>query len=355
MAQMLVSETEIALADPARVAGLLIEHMAEHDVVCQTSGARTTADLGIGSGVLEISEAVLKVRLESPDLAGLELLREFIISHVAEFSEGEAPAVTWRGNVSAAPRLANFREVRLKSFVDLTPRMRRLTFTGDVARFGCEDEIHVRLYIPPEGVSEPEWPRPAEDGGIVWPSDEKRPEVRYYTVRRVDAEAGEIDVDVLLHDDCGPGSAFARAAKPGAICGMAGPVGRVAPAAPWTLLAGDETALPAIARMLEGMPDEARGLALIEVDDAADELPIHAPEGVALRWLHRKGEDARRPLVEAIRAAEIPAGSSDPYVWVACEHGDAKEIRSHLRTDRGLARTRHQVVGYWERSPEAHG
>jgi NADPH-dependent ferric siderophore reductase len=354
MAQMLVSEVQVALGQPARVATLLIEHMAEHDVVCETSGSSTTAHLGIGSGVIEVAEACLKVRVEAADLGALELLREFVGSHVAEFSEGEEPVFAWRGNVSREARLANFREVRLKSAVDLTPRMRRLTFAGDVARFAGDEEIHVRLYFPPEGVAEPEWPYPGADGGIVWPSDDKRPEVRYYTVRRADVEAGEIEIDVLLHDDSGPGSAFAQAARPGSICGMAGPVGRVAPLSDWTLLAGDETALPAIARMLELMPEEARGLALIEVDGPTDEVPIRAPEGVTLRWLHRKTEGLERPLVEAIRAAEFPEPSSDPYVWVACEHDDAKAIRSHLRVDRGLNRDRHQVVGYWQRSTEAH-
>jgi NADPH-dependent ferric siderophore reductase len=353
MAQMLVSEADFTLPDAALVAARLVEHMAEHDVVCETSGACTTAHLGIGSGVLEATESCLKVRVEAADLGALELLREFVVSHVAEFADGATPVFAWRGNVSKGARLANFREVRLKSAVDLTPRMRRLTFTGDVARFACDEEIHVRLYFPPEGVAEPEWPRPGADGGIVWPADEKRPEVRYYTVRRANVEAGEIEIDVLLHEDSGPGSAFAVAARPGSICGMAGPVGRIAPVSGWTLLAGDETALPAIARMLEGMPEEARGLALIEVDGPADELPIRTPEGVALRWLHRATEVSERPLVEAIRTAEIPCDSSEAYVWVACEHGDAKAIRSHLRTDRGLQRDRHQVVGYWERSTEA--
>ncbi|HEY0293640.1 MAG TPA: siderophore-interacting protein [Hansschlegelia sp.] len=349
----LVSEADIALDDPSALAAALIGHMLEHDVVCETRDACTFADLGIGSGVLEPTETVLKIRVEAADLGALESLRSFISSHVLEFADEPEPAIVWRGNLTNGPTLANFREVRLKSAVDLTPRMKRLTFTGDdVARFASDEEIHVRLYFPPAGLAVPEWPRPGDDGRIVWPAEERRPAVRYYTVRRVDLDAGEIEIDFLMHEDAGPGAAFAAEAVSGALCGMAGPVGRMAPQASWTLLAGDETALPAIARMLERMPPDARGIALIEVQDATDELPLAAPSGMDLRWLHRVPAHAGETslLLDAIRAAPIPAGE-DVYAWVACEFGLAKEIRQYLRSERELARDRHQVVGYWEREP----
>jgi NADPH-dependent ferric siderophore reductase len=349
--QTFASEATVAVADAAGLAARFIDHMAEHDVACETAGARTTLDLGIGFGVLEAREGALKVSVEADDLGKLELLRSYVSDHIVEFAEGPEPAIAWRGHAAAGRTFADFREVRLVSAVDVAPRIRRLTFTGeDIARFGSEADLHVRLYFPPEGLAAPEWPRPGPNGRTIWPAAERRPEVRYYTVRRWRPERNEIDVDVVLHDDEGPGSAFAARALPGATCGMAGPLGRGAPSAGWTLLAGDETALPAIARILERMDRSARGVAFIEVDCVRDEIVLDAPSGVAVRWLHRRGAPAGTTslLLDAVAAAPLPP-EADPFAWVACEYGTSKAIRAHLRAKRGLARDRHLVVGYWER------
>jgi NADPH-dependent ferric siderophore reductase len=344
----LVTEAEITLPDAAGLAAKFVEHLAEHDVACETSAGRTVADLGIGAGVLEASGPLLKVRLEADDLGKLEMLRSFVASHVVEFADGPEPSIVWRGGVGRSDAFSDFREVTLKGVRTIAPRMRRLTFAGDVARFASEKDLHVRMYFPPEGLAEPEWPRPGPDGRTIWPADDRKPEVRYYTVRRVDVAAGEIDLDFVLHADAGPGADFALRAAAGSVCGIAGPLGRTAPTAAWTLLAGDETALPAIARILEAMPVDARGAALIEVEDESDEIPLDAPAGLEIRWLRRGGETAGAPLVAAIAAQPWP-DEPDMFAWVACEYGASKTIRKHLRSVRGLPRERHLVVGYWER------
>lgn len=354
MAQ-LVSEASIPVADPAGLAARFVDHMAEHDVACETVDGRVSMDLGCGVGFIEAVAGAVKVSVEAETLGKLELLRAYVSEHVVEFAEGPEPDIAWRGNVAAAPTFDDFREVRLVSNIAVAPRVRRLTFTGeDVARFGSEADIHVRMYFPPEGLATPEWPRPGADGRTIWPADERRPEVRYYTIRRWIPERSEIEIDFILHADEGPGSAFAVRATAGAVCGMAGPLGRAAAEAGWTLLAGDETALPAIARILERMPRDARGAAFIEVDSAKDEMPLAQPAGVALRWLHRRGAPAGATdlIYQAVASAPLPL-EANPFVWVACEYSASKAIRKHLRQKRGLARDRHLVVGYWERETRA--
>lgn len=70
---------------------------------------------------------------------------------------------------------------------------------------------------------------------------------RYYTIRRIDAAAGWLEIDFVLHEAPGLAGDFARLARPGDICGMSGPCGLGVKPAGHYLLAGDETALPAIA------------------------------------------------------------------------------------------------------------
>lgn len=353
MTKLFVSEAEIACEDPAALAAEIAAYWDGYEVELETAGGRTTAKLGASVGVMEPVGGALRFRLECAELGVLEIMRSSITETFVAIGKAEAAAIRWRGHMPTGRLFADFREVRLVKNVEIAPRIRRLTFTGDdVARFGSGSDIHIRLYIPPEGLATPEWPRPGEDGRTVWPEEGRRPEVRYYTIRRWRPEANELDVDFVMHDDEGPGSSFAARAKAGAVCGMAGPVGRVAPKAGWTILAGDETALPAIARMLEEMPRDARGAVFLEVDSARDQIPLDAPAGVAVRWLHRRGAPAGATdmLLQSIASAPLP-GEAEPFVWAACEVKAAKAIRKHLKT-RGLARDRFLVVGYWEREAQ---
>ncbi len=342
---MLFSEATVALADPHRLTADLVDHLSAHDVAHERQGGHVVMQLGVGTGTLEPVGGALRVRVEAQDEGGLEMLRAVLAANIVDFAEGEEPVIAWSGFAAGAATFSNFRELRLVATEALTPRLRRLTFTGtDLGRFASADDLHVRFYLPPPGVTRPEWPRPGPDGRTLWPAAPLCPEVRYYTIRR--ASSDTVEIDFVLHDDPGPGARFALDGRPGALCGIAGPLGRAAPPAAWTLLAGDETALPAIARMLEAMPPQARGVVLIEAEGAETGYPLAAPEGVGVRWLER-GAESR--LVPAIRALDFPEGD-DLFVWAGCEAKAARALRKHLRSERGLTRERHLVVGYWERA-----
>lgn len=353
MRRSFASQAEFAVPDPEALIGRLADFWSGHDVELAHESGRLTAQLGLGEGVVEACEGRIRLELKTSDRGALEMLRSYLTGMLPEFAGAEDTALAWRGDMEVGRLFADFREVRLVSSVAIAPRIRRLAFTGDdVGRFGSASDIHVRMYFPPEGIETPEWPRPGADGGTVWPGEGRRPEVRYYTVRRFDAARRAIEIDFVMHDEEGPGSAFAARAQPGAIAGMAGPVGRSASGTGWTLLAGDETALPAIARILEEMPRDASGAAFVEVDDETDELAIAAPPGVALRWLHRRGAPAGSTdlLDHAVRSVAMPLDAS---AWVACEHAAARRIRRHLKDERGLPRDRCLVVAYWQRQAAA--
>ncbi|WP_020178129.1 siderophore-interacting protein [Methylopila sp. M107] len=349
--QPLVTRATIRCADPSALAKALADQWISFDVAVAFDGGRLRAPLGAGESEFWVEGPTLKARLEAPELGALEVLRGYLTENLAGLA-GEGAEIEWRGNMRRAATFADFRQVRLVASRLVAPRVRRLTFTGEgVERFGSDTDIHVRMYFPPDGADRPEWPRPGPDGRTVWPVEERRPDVRYYTVRRFDADRSEIEIDFVMHDNEGPGSSFAAHAAPGAVCGMAGPLGRTAPSADWTLLAGDETALPAIARILESMPADAKGACLIEVDAAEDEMALRAPAGVSVRWLHRKGASTGEVdlLAAAVAAVPMPDGE-DVFAWVACEYSASKAIREHLRTQRQLPRERCLVVGYWQRA-----
>ena len=239
----------------------------------------------------------------------------------------------------------------------VTPRMTRVTLGGDeLAGFpGDGPDQRIKLFFPMPGQRRPAMPR-ASSGGPVWPPGEPRPVIRSYTVRRFDAAAGELDVDFVLHGAHGPAAAWAAAAEPGDWVGVSDPGGRYRPdpTAQAHLVIGDESALPAIATVLEalsaggvsaGVPVEV----FIEVADVAEEQQLPTGAGTRVHWLHRGGRRPGQPLIEAVTAAELPPGV-DPgrcQAWLSAEAGAVRDIRAHLLDERGLTRRMVYATGYW--------
>ena len=302
---------------------------------------------------------------------------------------------------SSAPTTATpFRlfEVELTKRTVLSHNFVRFTFTGPhLDRFADNGhDQRIKLLFPATG------PRNGfaallgspDDWYTAWRSlaDEERPAMRTYTIRAVRPSANEIDVDIVLHGLIGVASAWASTAPVGSplvICGpnadydgSHGGVDFHPPArAARILLAGDETALPAIANILERLPADARGCALVEVPDEGDAAALPSHPGfeviVAARASGGSQGDALIPLVQehagrllAPRATvgaalaelddvdiedgilwEVPNDEGDVetpvYAWLAGEAGVIKTLRRHLVSERGIDRKAVAFMGYW--------
>lgn len=232
----------------------------------------------------------------------------------------------------------------------LTPRMVRVTFTGpELESFGWNGPAaHIKLIFP----SETGLPTAA---AAVAAGEPARPTMRTYTPRRFDAAARELDVDFVLHGE-GPASAWASQATVGQTLTIAGP-GRnyvIDPRVDWFVLAGDDSAIPAISTILEGLPSSALATVLLEVVDASEEQEIHSTGKASITWLHR-GEDPTQAgalLEKHIRALELPSGAG--RVYVACEASAMRRIRRHLLAERSLHRDHVVTRGYWRLGETDH-
>ncbi|MDT0303041.1 siderophore-interacting protein [Streptomonospora wellingtoniae] len=244
-----------------------------------------------------------------------------------------------------APRARRARVLRVER---LTPHMIRVVLGGgDLADFAAGDctDHYVKLLFPAGGGA---YPEPFDPRRIreERPRDEW-PVTRTYTVRRWDPRAGELTVDFVHHGDKGLAGPWAAAARPGDEIYLSGPGGGYAPdpAADWHLLAGDESALPAIAAALENLPPDARAHAFVEVAGPEEEQKLEAPAGAALTWLHRGAERVGGPLVRALAGFDFPPG--DVHAFVHGEAGAVRELRRLLRRERGIPLERLSISGYW--------
>ncbi|NDV87613.1 SIP domain-containing protein [Aurantimonas aggregata] len=301
-----------------------------------------------GVARLAYRESLVTATATADDLGALASLKHLVAYNIRAFL-GDSADIIWQGDGCETGELPQFREMRVVSAVDLTPRIRRVRLTGsDLARFEAGG-LHVRLLFPPAGRL-PVWPCADRSGIPAWPEGEDRLTARTYTIRRIDVAAATVDIDVVMHEGSCPGSDWARTAEPGSIVGMMGPGGGELVPAERYLLAGDETALPAIARMLESLPAQARGTAMIEVQDEGEIQALAHPAGFEIVWLDRGGRAAGMTdlLRAAVTALHWPA---DPgcFVYVAGEFAAFKAIREHCRKTWRLKRSAHLVSAYWRR------
>lgn len=350
---MLATTTRIALANPEAVLKPLCAHLVEHEAVITDEEGAKVIRLDAAKARLGLSAAALDITVEAPDIAALQAMKRAIASHIVEFApKGEVPQIRWNGDGTGSALPAEFRVLTVAGVETITPHMRRIRFRGEnLARFDRIDALHVRLFIPPVGLAEPAWPMIGEDGLLALPPPEARPAIRKYTIREIDAASGTIAFDFVLHEDAGPGSAFAARATAGDRIGVVGPGGRgLKPAEHYVFLA-DETGLPAVARMLENLPTDAVGQAFIEIADAGEEQDLRAPAGIAVTWLHR-GDVApgSRPLLqETFAALDWPAEGPSVYLWVAAEHCAFRGIRAAAKGKLRPERDQNLIVSYWRR------
>ena len=203
----------------------------------------------------------------------------------------------------------------------------------------------VRLLIPSPGSDElvmPSW-----NGNEFLLADGTRPIIRTFTPRFFDADRLELALDVVIHDG-GAVSAWIDRAQPGDPAAVSGP-GRgyaIDDDAPQFLLAGDETAIPAICQLLEVLPESVPVEVIVEVTDPAAKLNLHEGSSVATRWVVLP---ASAPPGDALVAAVAEVGlEPGAKVWVAGEAAAMHRIRRHCFEERGLARSDVTVRGYWK-------
>lgn len=278
----------------------------------------------------------------------------------------------------------------------LSPSFVRITFTGgDLDEFGHDGpDQRVKVYLPCAGGTVPELSPTHWYSHFRQADPATRGFVRTYTIRAVRAAAREVDIDVALHGVDGPASAWATRAMVGDEVALIGPnrshgdchghEWKPPIGARDVLVAGDETALPAIAGILDSLRSSSecpqRVRVVLEIPDPRDALDLPMPEHAEVTWLPRRRSDGTiagngELLVDAVRSSsfgvdrpvasadasavdtvdidlevlwEVAASATSPvYAWVAGEAGAVKTIRRHLVNDRGIDKGAVTFMGYW--------
>jgi NADPH-dependent ferric siderophore reductase len=232
-----------------------------------------------------------------------------------------------------------------------TPGVARITFGGgDLEQFvpkGPDQFLYVLL--PPPGR-----PDLMVDATFTWGSYQALPEAErpvggYYTVVDHRPEQAELDMDFVLHGDDGHASGWAARAQVGDPAARWGPREMFDPPGEtrWFLLVADDTGLPALSRILAWLPAGVPARAVVEVADAAEEIPLPSQGQFTVTWLHRDGTHpgTTTALTDAVREVSFLDGT--PYAWGGADSTTMTAVRRYLRRVQGLARRSVCMTPYW--------
>lgn len=345
----------IATVDFPKVADFLdpiLQTIATHDLQISGHGDVYTVRAHNGSARIETGPGRLHLSVETADRDALNQLKYALAGPIGFIAASENLKIEWSGDETGPAVPDDLRILQVEKVSQLTPRMRRFRFRGnDLARYDRPDQLHCRLIFQPKGVQSHTWPVLDDRGQVVWPKRQKLP-TRVYTIRRIDAEEGWLEIDFSLHEMPGPATRWALHATQGDIVGILGPAANGAEPADFHVLAGDETALPGIGRILEQLAPEARGVALIEIDTRSEEQVLQHPPGMKIVWLHRNGAPAGSTslLLDALGTLNWPEDRGKTFFWGGCEHKAFRQIHRMLRKEIGLPRNRQVFYSHWNRS-----
>ncbi|WP_353472804.1 siderophore-interacting protein [Salipiger sp. H15] len=314
-------------------------HLEEYGVPLEERGARLTARYAKADVALHLDAGGFAVEIAAEDELPLHQCRETVIYLLDHLLPEAGARMSWSG-VAEARTPPNFHFATVLSTRRITPNFLRLEMACDGIAALSEGGMHFSLLLPPEG-SSPRWPELTEQGRTIWPDGACALHRAAYTFVWLDAAAGRFAFDIFEHEG-GRTTDWARRAAPGETVGIMGPGGGDFPQAECLLLAGDETALPAIRRILEHSPTTRRGTVLIETGSEGDRPELPLPPGMSLRWIPREGGGLEAALAEV---TEIEDGQ---HVWLAAEKSVVRAAKAQFKA-LGLPRELGYFSAYWIR------
>lgn len=246
--------------------------------------------------------------------------------------------------------------VTVSRVVDLNPVMRRITLSApELTRYELlgPDEYFGLLMPGADGrLHLPDPERTNVRTAIADMPESEQPGLRWYTVRALRRDEGELDVDIVTHGDSGPGSAWATTAAVGDVAGFrSGGALYSTWDAPRQLIVADETAVPALLAILEerfrrGLPGLGEGIeAHVEVGSRVVLDGLELPAAVTV---HERGDAAPGTAVLAALATAPDLTADLDYAWLCGESGLATSLRRHLVQEVGMDKRAITFSGYWK-------
>ncbi|WP_422051040.1 siderophore-interacting protein [Shimia sp.] len=339
-----VAETSLSGLAFAAVRALLMHEAEEHDLTLSTNTekmVRMSTEYGDLS-FQDIKGGVKAVAM-SKRADTLFILKESLVESISHFAPELVETLVWSDASLHQGHPPNFQFATVKSVRAIGGDFMRVVLHVEDVRNFVDSAIHFRIILPAVGDNSPDWPTVNEKGVTVWPKGDKALHRPVYTVRRADIAAKELEFDVFLHAG-GRTTEWAKAAVKGSKIGLTGPGGGGIPKTNRIAVYADETAFPAVARLLEGLPRDSTGK-IVVMADGGEACGYIFPEHPRL-----KPEWVKRNACEGLAAQAITdrKDHADHMLWFASEKEDVAKVRAFC-SGANIDTKQHYIATYWSR------
>ncbi len=321
---------------------------ADHDLpILRDEEGEICIETAYGTYAFVQEAAQTRVEIGSGRADWLYVLKESLSDTIAELSPAVAAAIRWSDAAASAGNLPpNFQFITVEEVTRIPGGFLRVRAVAEDLSHFTPDAIHFRLALPDPDLAYPEWPSLSDKGLTLWPKGAATLHRPVYTVREMDVATGRLVFDVFEHEG-GRATEWARTVTPGTRVGLTGPGGGGIPETRAIALFADETGLPAVARILSALPQEATGHIVLEMT---------APVSEAYALPHHPGFTVQRVSAgtdNTLAHHAIAATKANPeqMIWFAAEKTGAQELRAHLKAS-GRGTKEHYIAAYWTKSPE---
>lgn len=321
--------TGILSQSSGAAAAILRARAAEWDIALRETAEALVMPVWGSELRLMIAEGDVRIELTAPEQRLIGTLQD----SATELFESHGLSIRW-DHVDKGALAPGLSLMQVVSVTPRTPGFIRVRLRGPEAPRFADGGLHFRLLLARPG-RPPLWPRIAANGRAQWPEGEDALHRPVYTVVR--QQDDWLDFDIFRHSGS-PTCDWADRATAGETVGIMGPGGGGCPEGARLWLFGDETALPAIARMLTLSPVPVQAFLRGAPADLAD--LAHSPRVT--------------PCADLLGA--LAAIDPDPadYVWFAGPAPEARAARQYL-TVQGHPKRQFTAAAYWEPSGSPDG
>ena len=278
----------------------------------------------------------LVINAGKPD--NVHVIRDALVGQIADAVPDVAETITWSDTSERDPYPPNLQFTEVVNTRKLCTDFQRVTLRLERPEaFEDDDAIHFRILLPEPANTDPDYPTLAPNGATKWPKGAKALHRPVYTVRSLNGDL--VEMDVFQHDG-GRASDWAQSVTPGTRLAIIGPGGGGLVPEAKVGLAGDETAFPAIARIIETLPAGATGEIILLSHNGNRDYPFPNAGGLSVTWT-----DKTR-FADVTRAAL--ASQPGCYAWIAAERGQTGKITASEEL-KAVPKAQRYVAGYWTR------
>lgn len=322
----------------AAMKAIMIHRAKEYDLTVVEDGPESLmieTDLG-QFGVADRAPDGLRLIISAVKKDDIHVIRDALVGQLASGVPEFADKIVWSDTSEQSQYPPNLQFAEVVGTDKLCTDFYRVQLRLERPEaFAEDDAIHFRILLPEPENTDPDYPLLLPNGSTKWPKGKKALHRPVYTARRL--KSAVVDMDVFQHED-GRASDWARDVVPGARLAIIGPGGGGLVDRGPVVLAGDETAYPAIARIMETLPGDTSGRVVLLSHTGGRDYPFPDRPALHVEWTDKKG------FVTATKAAL--AETPDCHAWIAAERGQTGKITA-LDELKAVPKSQRYVAGYW--------